>query len=286
VLPSILQHTHLHCIMNPTRIIPLLASAVVIAATAAQAAVISIPDYNLVPDGSNYGSSNAAADTQNQKTDVTAAAGGTIVNSTRPIAYFVTTFSFGTGTSAEINLNFAVSNGADRLGVKVRANGTVSSTGDGSDTSSDYNFGASLVGQTVTLIGKFDFNADYSVDYGQSNASNDTFATFWINPTGSDTEGSGWTLLPGTPPTTPNPNFSGDFASAIWNSSSFSLVKQRINNNSTPGTAGTSSILNTTILTGTDATFANALALAIPEPSAALLGGPGLLALLRRRRNA
>jgi hypothetical protein len=259
-------------------------ASVLLAAASAQAAVIGIPDYSLVPDGSTYGSSNSYTSTEDQRTNVTAAAGGTIVNSTRPIVYFVTTFSFGADTSAEINLNFTASAGQDRLGVKVRANGTVSSSGDGSDTSNDYNFGGSLSGQTITLIGKFDFNANYSVDYGQTNASNDTFATFWVNPTGSDTEGSGWRLLPGNPPTTANPDFTGDFASDVWNSSSFYLLKQRIANNSTPGTAGTSSILNTTVLTGTDATFANALALAIPEPATALLGSLGLLALLRRRR--
>lgn len=48
-----------------------------------------------------------------------------------------------------------------------------------------------------------------------------------------------------------------------------------------PGTSGDSSISTTVILTGSDATFANALALAVPEPSTALLGGLGLLALLR-----
>jgi len=82
-----------------------------------------------------------------------------------------------------------------------------------------------------------------------------------------------------------NANYTGDVSSRPWNSSGFETFRQRIANNSTPDTAGDSSILNTTIFTGTDATFANALAAAtIPEPSTALLGGLGLLALLRRRR--
>jgi hypothetical protein len=85
--------------------------------------------------------------------------------------------------------------------------------------------------------------------------------------------------------TVANANFTGDVAGHPWNSSQFFLLRQRIDNNFTPGTAGNTSILNTKVLTGSDATFANALALAtIPEPSAALLGGLGALLLLRRRR--
>lgn len=269
-----------------------LAAASAIATAAAQAATIGISDYTLVPDGTNYGSTNAnlPAVQDAQITNIQTANGGqTIVNAAFPVVYVVTTFSYGTGTLADIRLNFSASLGQDRLGIRITDNGIANTVGDGSDNSSDLDFdgaaanpASTMAGQTVTILAKFEFNANYSTIYGRSNAGEDSFATFWINPTISDSEGSG---RPNGADSVPNANFTGDFASNLWNSSSFVLLEQRISNNSTPGTAGSSSILDTTVLIGTDATFANALALAtIPEPSATLLGGLGLLALLRRRR--
>jgi len=252
-----------------------------IAATSAQAAVINIADYSVVPDGTDFGASTNFLSTENQRTDINAANGGSIVKSGDPVAYFVTTFVFGSGTSADINLNFTAGAGQERLGIEANPNGIFSSTGDAT-SSETYDIGSSLVGQTVTIIGKFEYDSSYSVLYDGVADADDTIATFWINPTGSSTEGSG---LPDGYKGVANANYTGDLHSQNWNSSQYFLLQQRIENNLTLGTEGTSSIINTTVLTGTDATFANALALAtIPEPSTALLGGLGLLALLRRRR--
>ncbi len=264
-----------------------MATATAIASSAVQAAVISITDYTLVPNGTDYGNSSANTVLEDQRTNINTANGGTIVKSTDPVAFYVTTFSFGSSTSADIYLNFTASAGQDRLGIKATVGGVFTVHGGGGSAQS-FNIGSSLAGQTVTIVGKFLFDADHSVDYGRNNASDDTIATFWINPTVSDTEGSGLPdgyVKQNGSGTVANASFTGDVAGHPWNSSDFHLLRQRIDNNFTPGTAGNTSILNTKVLTGSDATFANALALAtIPEPSAALLGGLGLLAPLRRRR--
>jgi hypothetical protein len=282
--------------MKLTRIFPHLAVAA-LAASSAHGAVINISDYTLVPDGTNFGFSNALGNTEEQRTNFKATNGNlATVNAAQPVAYFVTTFTFGTGTSATINLNFGASAGQERLGISITSAGLAAGSGDGDSYNAffDYDFGSSMSGQTVTIMGKFQFDANNSVTYGETNASNDTVATFWINPTVGTLEGSGLpdgyvkpNNLPVVGTTIPNANYTGDVSSRPWNSSGYETFRQRIANNSTPGTAGSSSITNTTILTGTDATFSNALALAtVPEPSTALLGGLGLLALLRRRRIA
>jgi hypothetical protein len=269
--------------MKSTRIFPQLAAAL-IAASSAHATILTVPDFSLTPDGTTA--------SPLQTYDINANNPGSIVNSTFPVAYFVTRFVFGPDTLADIQLNFAASAGQDRLGIRITDNGIANTIGDGADSSIDFDFdgagvnpAGTMAGQTVTIIGKFLYDATFSATYGETNTSNDSFATFWINPTVSALEGSGLPNNYGNPDV-PNANFTGDFASPLWNSSSFFLLEQRIFNNSTPDGNDDSSIVNTTILTGTNATFANALALAIPEPSAALLGGLGLLALLRRRRNA
>ena len=254
----------------------------VLAVGTADAAVLSVPDFSLTP--------NSTSDSPVQTYDVNTNNGGTIVKNGDPVAYFVTTFTFGTDTRADLQLNFAASLGQDRLGIRVTDNGFASSTGDGSDTSNEFDFDGAgtnspgtMAGQTVTIIGKFSFDANNSVTYSQSNASNDTFATFWINPTSSAEEGSG---LPDGYAGVANANFKGDFASSLWNSSSFFLLEQRIFNNGTLTGSGDSAIVNTTLLTGADATFANALALAtIPEPSTLALMGLGGLLIARRRHN-
>lgn len=274
-----------------TRSTLIFAALSALVAVTSQAAIINIADYTLVPDGTNFGSSNAFGSTEEQRTNIKDLNNNlATVNAGQPVAYFVTTFTFGTNTLATINLNFGAALGQERLGITITSTGFAAGSGDGDAYNAffDYDFGGSVAGQTITIMGKFQFDVNNSDIYGQTNAGNDTIATFWINPTGATLEGSGIPdgyVRPDGFGTIANANYTGDVSSRPWNSSGFETFRQRIANNSTPGTAGASSITNTTILTGSDATFANALALAtIPEPSTALLGGLGMLALLRRRR--
>jgi len=276
--------------MTTKYLLPLAAAA--LAASSAQAAIINIADYTLTPDGTNYGSSNHYLNTEEQRTNIKALNDNlATVNAAQPVAFFVTTFTFGADTLASINLNFGANVGQERLGISVTSGGLAFGSGDGDTYSAfyDYDFGSSMGGQAVTIIGKFQYDVNNSVIYGQTNTGNDTIATFWINPTTATLEGSGLPdgyTRPDGGGTIANASYTGDVSSRPWNSASFETFRQRIANNSTPGTAGASSITNTTILTGTDATFASALALAtVPEPSAALLSGLGFLALLRRRRH-
>lgn len=239
--------------------------------SSASAAVLTIPDYSLVPDGTNFGSDASNASTQLQITDINALNGGNVLpggaaNSPETI-YFVTTFTWGADSDADIFLNFAVTNGADRLGVSVDHLGVVRIIGTAPLPS--FALGFAPAGRSVTLLAKLHFDLTNSDTYAQTNTANDTVMNVWVNPNASAEEGSGLAA--------------GDL-STIWNSAGFPRMEQRINNRSTPDTAGTSFITDTVILTGSDATFGNALAIAVPEPSTALLGAFGLLALLRRRR--
>jgi hypothetical protein len=258
--------------MKPTRIFPLLAAAIA-AVSSAHAAVISINDYTLVPDGTQFGSNNPnlPAAQEAQLSNVQTLNGGTAVlptgnatTNTTSTVYMVSSFVFGTGTAADMYLNFAASVGQDRLGISISNAGIATIVGRGNPLPT-FNLNQSMAGATVTIL------LEYLYDFNRNTTNaDDTLLNVWINPTGS---------------TAPSNGLAAGDLNTVWNSSSFVFLEQRIDNNATPGTAESSSILNTTILTGTDATFANAIAL-IPEPSAALLGGLGLLALLRRRRNA
>ncbi|QTN32334.1 hypothetical protein HZ994_08330 [Akkermansiaceae bacterium] len=238
-----------------------LAAATAFAGSSAQAAVINLTDLVVTPNGTTT--------VTGQSTNVQTANGGNkilrVANGTER-AYVVTTFNFGTGTLANIGVGFdsafTVGDTApNRMGTLVRDSGTNNFTIAGGSTQPALSIGA-LAGTSITILMKY----DYDVNRTAANA-DDTVVSFWINPTGSSLESA------------------PDLVSNKWNSSEFIGLVQYVQNDSTPGTAGDSSITDTTLLTLTDATFANALALAtIPEPSAALLGGLGLLALLRRRR--
>jgi hypothetical protein len=232
----------------------------------AHAAVINLPNYSLTPDGQNLTTTfqNTNVNVLNGNTSVLPASG-------TPVVYFVTSFTFGLGSDAHMQAQFYVNQtSAPRLGIEVQDTGLVSIIGTGTPLPT-VNLAQDMAGQTITLLAKLQFDANNSVTYSQSNPSNDTVMNVWVNPTLSDVEGSGLSA--------------GDM-STIWNSAGFNWFRQTIQNQLTPGTAGDSTISNTTILTGSDATFANALAIAVPEPSAALLGGLGALAFLRRRRSA
>jgi len=174
-----------------TKPLALLAAVSAVAASSAQAAIINIADYTLTPDGTNYGSSNHYLNTEEQRTNIKALNDNlATVNAGQPVAYFVTTFTFGTDTLATINLNFGAGLGQERLGISITAAGLAAGSGDGDGYNAffDYDFGSSIAGETVTIMGKFQFDANNSVTYGETNAGNDTIATFWINPTGATLE--------------------------------------------------------------------------------------------------
>lgn len=237
----------------------LLVASIAFAASSAHAAVILLGDFSSTPDGT--------ATTTGQSTNVQTANGGnTILRSANVTeqAYVVTTLNFGTSTLANIGVGFdsayTVGDTApNRMGVLVRDSGTNNFVIAGGGTQPSYSIG-NVAGTSITIIMKYDY------DLNRSATADDTVVSYWINPTGSSLE------------STPN------YVSNIWNSSAFVGLVQYIQNDSTPGTAGSSSITNTRLLTLSDATFSNALALAIPEPSAALLGSLGILLLFRRRR--
>jgi alpha-galactosidase len=210
-----------------------------------QAVEINLPDYSLIPDGQNLA-------TTFQNTNVNTLNGGTVLPASgTPVVYVVSRFIFGSSSDAHLQWQFHVNEtSAPRLGVEVQDTGLVQFIATGDSTRTSFNFAQDMAGQTVTLLAKLSYDANNNVTYGKSNAADDTIMNVWINPTGSDVEGA------------PNSLAAGDM-STIWNSAGFNWFRQIIQNQNTPETAGTSSITNTTILTGADATFANALSLAI-----------------------
>ena len=212
------------------------------AALSCQAAEIDLPDYSLVPDGQNL-------TTTIQNTNVSTLNGGSVLpGSGTPVVYVVSTFSFGAASDAHLQWQFYVNEtSAPRLGVEVNDDGLVQFLGSNDSTRTSFNLARNMAGETITLLAKLSYDQNHNVTYGKANASDDTVMNVWVNPTGSDVEGSGLSA--------------GDL-STIWNSAGFNWFRQVIQNQLTPGTAGASSITSTTILTGADATFANALSLA------------------------
>jgi hypothetical protein len=232
-------------------------------------AVININDYSLVPNGLNE-------TTTFQSTDLSPDLLNPAVNNT--VFYVVSTFTFGTASDAHLQWAFStVNTSANRLGIEVQDTGLVQFLGTGDTTRTSFNFAQDMAGQTVVLLAKVSYNSNNNVTYGKANASDDTIMNVWINPNGADVEGGA------------NDLSAGDI-STIWNSTSFNWFRQTIQNQNTPGTSGTSTIGDTTILTGADATFANAMALVpVPEPGTwAILGAGAAVAglrLARRRSN-
>lgn len=239
--------------MKKTTLFPAIASAAALLTGSVHAATISVPDYILSPDGSN------SVFEQNSALGSTVLpAGGT------SLVYMVATYNFGTSSDVHLAAHFAASTSAwqDRVGARVQDNGLVEVYGGGPlQANSTFDLAQDLAGQSVTLL----FKLDYDVNRSTTNA-DDTFMEIWVNPTGSSIEGS-------------------SDINHTWNSASFPGFVQRIENQNTLNTAGDSSITGVSIFTEGDATFANALGQAIPEPSStALLGLGGLALILRRRR--
>jgi hypothetical protein len=265
----------------PTRWRPL-AAASALAAAPVSAGLIPIDDYLLAPDGQNLA-------TTFQHTDVNALHRGQVLPALgTPTVYVVSRFAFGTGSDAHLQWQFSTSASvANRIGIEVQdsglvqtlgtANGILQAVSPTTPKRTTFNLAQDLAGQTITVLAKLQYDATFSDFYdarvsfnGTASTSDDTLMNVWINPDLSAVEGSG---------------LSAGNLYALWNSAGFSYFRQNIQNQFTPGGAGAAAITETRILTGADATFANALALAVvPEPSSWGLFALGGLALFLRRR--
>lgn len=256
-----------------------------IAATSAYAAVINVTDFTQAPP----------ANPTDGRFDV-ATPNGSVVNpnTNGSLVYYVTTFTFGSESQAHISTFWELSAFQDRTGITVEDTGLVSFNNDGDPgrTTFDINPAGNgptlsvgeMAGQTVTMIFRSYFNTGNDALRATNTTGDDMLMNIWVNPTGSSTENTPAGGFGSNGVATANMLSDGDMQT-LWNTSSYTYLSQRIQNQSTPGTGGQNSITNTRVFTGADATFANALAFAtIPEPSTALLGGLGMLALLRRRR--
>ncbi len=117
--------------------------------------------------------------------------------------------------------------------------------------------------QTLTLAGISDFEIDPTLGLG--------FNSDLANVTGAITYGGTLNVLYGGP----NTNFTNGMVFNLFDGASFSGSFSTIN---LPDLTGTGLIWQNNLLT-------NGTITVVPEPTAALLGGMGLLALLRRRRD-
>jgi hypothetical protein len=251
---------NLQLLSHFTRVSALCALA---SALSANAAIISIADFTATPDGSTT--------IFNQGHDVATPNGGNILTNSiagQQFVYVLATLNFAAGTSVNMGFGFhsastiAANAAPNRAGVSLSSAGVADITGGFASSPGTVSLG-SVVGQSVTVL----LQLDYDKDRNTSN-NDDNIASFWINPTNADTTSS------------------FDMTSNPYNSYNFAGFAPYIRNNGTLGTIGESSITDIKILTGSDATFANALALAtVPEPDAAMLIGlVGFSLILRRRR--
>ena len=190
--------------------------------------------------------------------------GGAVVNpqSNGPpasLSYFVTTFTFGSESQAHIEAFFEATGGQDRMGVRVHDTGLVEVMNSSDPGRTTFSIGGGggagfMAGESVTLIVRSYWNSTNDGLRSTLGTSDDMLVNVWVNPTGSATETA---VAPGDT----NMLNDGDLHS-LWNSVNYGFLALEIENQGTPGTGGQNSITNTKLLTGSDATFANALALA------------------------
>jgi|GEM_PF-514499 len=206
-----------------------------------RAVEIDISDISLTPDSTNA--------TQVLQTDISIPNGGNVLpNVNGTVVYAVTTYTFGAGSESHFISRFNAINGATRLGIEVQDTGLIQFASTNDPGRTNVNLAQDMAGTTVTLLIKQHYDTSNDSLRATLGTSDDTLMTVWVNPDNSDVEGSGLTA--------------GDMHT-LWNSATYKFFTQTIENQSTPGTAGNSFITNTVILTGADATFANANALAL-----------------------
>jgi hypothetical protein len=263
--------------MKPTRIFPQLAAAAVIAASSAQAAIYTLPGFTRTAGGA---ATTVTNDFQPDEGWTGSPVNNTGTADTTPI-YLTTTVSW-TSTASNIgtfNVRFNLNDdgGAPRWGMGKSTN-TVGSGFDyitlNSVTDPDGAGPATArptiqpvdtsVVTSVTLVMKVDHSKAGTSPGGDwwfadEGLQSGAMGFMWISPNLAATEASQFT--PWAAWRSGNTGYSG--VSFITDTDAVDLVFSDI-----------------AIYTEGDTPFV------IPEPSAALLGGLGLLALLRRRRNA
>ncbi|MEO0475046.1 MAG: PEP-CTERM sorting domain-containing protein [Planctomycetota bacterium] len=259
-----------------------------LSAGTSDAAQISLAGASLTPDDTNA--------IETTFSDINTPNGGSSVLGNPDTVYLITTFSWGLGSDAHMTARFnfdapGASNDRGRAGISAEDTGVFSWAGTGANvldyptnsisSRTNFDLAQDMAGQTVTILVKFyregggagDISTLYNIRNGNNgNPSNgsDVLMNAWINLDANDVEGSGLSA--------------GDMY-ALWNIGDMNGFKEIVENRSTPSTAGDSSISNTVILTGSDATFANALlAAGVPEPGSLALLAMGCLLIARRRR--